>query len=84
MNESKTSIGRVHNLRKVALATTIAITLGIFATVGVVAFRLLRHDVRCDESSEIPVWSPDGKWAVTSSTKACFAGPLSVTRAFSN
>jgi hypothetical protein len=62
MNELNTRIERVQEWRKIALASAIATILGMCATVGVMAFR--PH--RCNEDSQMPVWSPDGKWGVTS------------------
>jgi hypothetical protein len=34
---------------------------------------------KCEDIDDPPVRSPDGKWVVQSTTKACPAGPLSVT-----
>src|SRR5215469_11078094 len=54
----------------------ILVAIALVTTTGAVVFRLL---VRCDYTDERPVWSPDGKWVVTSTLRACPAGPLLVT-----
>ncbi len=33
----------------------------------------------CDYTDDTSVWSPDGKWLATATSRACPAGPLSVT-----
>ena len=60
---------------KIAVMFLVVIAAGVVATVCFVVFRL----VKCDYISETPVPSPDGKWVVTATTRACPCGPLSST-----
>lgn len=62
------------NLRTIAMASAVVIMAVIVAMVAFVP-----SSSRCDFTSETPIWSPDGKWVVTATTRACPAGPLSVT-----
>jgi hypothetical protein len=62
----------------------IAVTLGSVVIagliVGLVIFRIIKsEDIKCEDIDEPSIRSPDGKWVVNSTTKACPAGPLSVT-----
>jgi hypothetical protein len=54
----------------------ILVTIALITTTGVVVFRSF---VRCDSTEGARVRSPNGKWVVTSTSRACPAGPLSVT-----
>jgi hypothetical protein len=63
-------------MRRNSVVAFVIVTLALIGTVGFVVFR----SVRCDYTSEAPVWSPDGKWVLSSTTRACPAGPLSVTK----
>jgi len=60
---------------KIAVMFLVVIAAGVVATVCFVVFRL----VKCDYMSETPAPSPDGKWVVTATTRACPCGPLSST-----
>ena len=49
-----------------------------FAALAVFVYAAL-HMIRCTDTNEAPVTSPDGKWVATSMTKGCPAGLLSST-----
>jgi hypothetical protein len=66
---------KVEKMRGNSVIVSAVVALALIGTVGFVAFR----SDRCGYTSEAPVWSPDGKWVVSSTTRACPAGPLSVT-----
>ena len=57
----------------------IAVTLGCVVIAGLVVSLFISRVIKCEDIEEPSIWSPDGKWVVKSMTKACPAGPLSVT-----
>jgi hypothetical protein len=57
----------------------IAVTLGCVVIAALIVSLFISRVIKCDEIEEPSIWSPDGKWVVKSITKACPAGPLSVT-----
>jgi hypothetical protein len=57
----------------------IAVTLGCVVIAGLIVSLFISRVIKCEDIEEPSIWSPDGKWVVKSITKACPAGPLSVT-----
>ena len=57
----------------------IAVTLGSVMIAGLVIGLVIFRIVKCEDIDEPSVRSPDGKWVVKSTTKACSVGLLSVT-----
>jgi len=55
------------------------VTLGCVAIAALIVSLFISRVIKCDEIEEPSIWSPDGRWVVKSMTKACPAGPLSVT-----
>jgi hypothetical protein len=57
----------------------IAVTLSAAVIAGLIVSLVIFRLARCEYIDEASVQSPDGKWVVKSTTRACPAGPLSVT-----
>ena len=67
--------------RKIAVMFLAVITAALMITAGVVATVrfVVSRAAKCDYVDETPVPSPDGKWVVTATTRACPYGLLSCT-----
>jgi hypothetical protein len=57
----------------------IAVTLSFVVIAGLIVGLIIFRITKCEDIDEPSVRSPDGKWVVQSTTKACPAGLLSVT-----
>jgi hypothetical protein len=57
----------------------IALTLGCVVIAGLLVGFVIFRMVKCEDIDEPSVRSPDGKWVVESTTRACPVGLLSVT-----